>query len=176
MRGTPHLAYDARMAIVEAARVIHAPQEVVYSLSLDYSVRSAWDKYVTHLEMADGSPYFVRPGSRVVLRTKPGLAVTLEFTEVDAPNRVSARMIAGPRLLEHFTATWVFEKVDERATLVHFDYDFAVAPGPLRAPLQWLAKVWLGKINMRRLEGLKRYSEHVAKLRNMPPPLRNFTL
>lgn len=164
------------MAIVAAALVVHAPQEVVYSLSQDISVRPSWDKFTTHMDMADGSPYFVRQGSRVVVRARPGVQMTVEFTEIDAPNRVTVRMVAGPRLLEHFSGTWTFEKVDDKATLVHFDYDIAVRKGALRAPLQWLAEYVLGKIVLQRLEGLKRYGEHVAKLRNMPPPLRNFTL
>jgi ribosome-associated toxin RatA of RatAB toxin-antitoxin module len=167
------------MAIVAAALVVHAPQEVVYSLSQDISVRSSWDKFTTHMDMADGSPYFVRLGSRVVVRAKPGVQMTVEFTQIDAPNRVTVRMVDGPHLLEHFTGTWIFEKVDDKATLVHFDYDIAVRksmPGVMRAPLQWLAEYVLGKIVLQRLAGLKRYGEHVAKLRNMPPPLRNFTL
>jgi hypothetical protein len=163
------------MVTIESALVIHAPREVVYSLSQDYTVRSAWDKYTRLLEMADGSPYLVRPGARALVRTKFGLGVTMEFTEVDASNRVAMRMVSGPSFLDSVLATWSFENVGERASLARFRYELSLRDSALRGPMRWLVEYWFGKIVLRRLEGLKRYSEHVAKLRSMPPPLRNFT-
>jgi hypothetical protein len=164
------------MAIVEAALVIHAPREVVYSLSQDYSVRTEWDPFVSRLEMADGSPWFIKPGSRVFVRSKLGSSMVVEYVRVDSPSHVTVSMVSGPSYLRKFAGSWIFSAVGERATLVRFRYVVVARRGTFRKAMDLLAAWYLQRVVIRRLQGLKRYCERMAKLKAMPPALRRFTL
>jgi len=164
------------MPIIEAALVIHAPREVVYSISQDYSVRAEWDPFTDRLEMADGSIYFVKPGARVVVRAKFGASMTVEFVHVDSPERVAVKMVDGPWYLRKFAGTWIFEKIDERATLARFRYLVAARRGAFRKAMDVIAAWYFHRVVLQRLAGLKTYCERMARLRAMPAPLRNFTL
>jgi hypothetical protein len=164
------------MAIVEAALVIHAPREVVYSISQDYSVRAEWDPFTAHLEMADGSPWFIKSGSRVFVRSKLGSSMVVEFVHLDPPSRAAVSMVSGPRYLRKFAGSWIFDEIDQRATLVRFRYLIAARRGMFRKAMDIIAAWYFQRVVIRRLEGLKRYCERMARLRATPPALRRFTL
>jgi hypothetical protein len=163
------------MPIVEFAIVIHAPRDVVYSISQDFSVRSEWDAFAADLEMADGTPYLPRTGRRISVRSKPGIDMEMELVKVEAPARMTMKMVAGPSYLRRFAGSWSFEEVGERAALVRFRYLLAIRRGPLHKLVEFLAVWYFQRAMLRRLMGLKRYCERLAKLRAMPAPLKNFT-
>lgn len=163
------------MPIVEFAIVIHAPRDVVYSISQDFSVRSEWDAFAVGLEMADGTPYLPRTGGRISVRSKPGIDMEMELVKVDTPACITMKMIAGPSYLRKFAGSWRFEEIGERAVRVRFRYLLAIRRGALRKIAESLTVWYFQRATLRRLMGLKHYCERLAKLRAMPGPLKNFT-
>lgn len=144
------------MPAVEHAIVIDAPRSAVFALSQDYDLRLEWDPFLRELRFLEGASRAL-PGVKVWVRARNGLAMTVEYTVVDPPERVAMRMIDGPWVFSRFAGSWVFRASGER-TEVTFRYGFGV-----RAGLGWLLTPAITRVFSRdvrrRLDALKRSAE-----------------
>ena len=83
------------MAIIEYTADIPLSRTQVYQISQDYSVRFAWDRFPDHLLMLDSTDYVPRIGRRVFVRSKLGMAMTVEFVQVNQPHAAAKKMVSG---------------------------------------------------------------------------------
>lgn len=146
------------MPQINHQQTIHAPIDLVYEISQDYSVRYDWDAfpdYIRNLDGADGMPFV---GREVEIRSKLGMTMRVRFVQVKPPECAAVKMFQALFFIEQFAGSWVFQKANETETVARFCYS-------LSAP-KWCA-FWLNPLMIkyfsfvaeRRLLGLKKYCE-----------------
>jgi hypothetical protein len=150
------------MPVVEASIEIDAPRARVYDITQDYSVRFNWDPFPDRLEIVGGGTYAAGVGIRVLVRSKIGMGMTVEFVQVDPPSRAAVTMVEGPVLLEKFAGSWIFEDLGDGRTRTRFRYLIQGRKSLLRPLINFLAVSYFRRVVRKRLEGLKRYCERDA--------------
>ena len=75
------------MAIVEYTIEIAAPVELVWRVSQDYSVRYEWDPFPESIEVVRGAMSPPAIGSQVLVKSKLGMHMLVEFVQVAPPDR-----------------------------------------------------------------------------------------
>jgi ribosome-associated toxin RatA of RatAB toxin-antitoxin module len=144
------------MPTIERSLVIDAPREALFALSQDYALRLEWDPFLSELRFLEAATRAL-PGVKVWVRARNGLAMTVEYTVVAAPERVAMKMVQGSWLFTTFAGSWVF-RPGNKGTEVTFRYGFVVRPG-----LGWLVTPAVTAVFSRdvkrRLEALKRSAE-----------------
>jgi hypothetical protein len=147
------------MAIVEHSIEIFASVDLVSQVSQDYSVRYEWDPFPETISVIRGSMAPPTVGSQVLVRSKLGMEMLVEFVQVAHPNRAAIKMVKGPLAMAKFAGSWIFEDVQGHSTVVRFRYLIATRP----LLLSWLgdriATAYFSLITRKRLTGLKRYCE-----------------
>ena len=151
------------MAIIDYSVDIPLPSAVVYQISQDYSVRFAWDPFPDHLVMLDGTDYSPRIGGRVFVRSKLGMAMTVEFVQVNPPHNAAIKMVSGFWPLEKFAGSWICDVIDKNNTCVRFRYLVKVQGGIFRPIIEWAAVTYFSNVTRKRLLGLKKYCALVGQ-------------
>ncbi|MES2257534.1 MAG: SRPBCC family protein [Pseudomonadota bacterium] len=150
------------MAIIDLFIDIHAPQEDVYRISQDYAVRFEWDPFPDRLEMLDGASYEPARGNRVYVRSRLGMAMVVEFVQVDRPARAAVAMVSGPWFIGKFAGSWIFEEREKHLTRARFRYLVQARPALLRMLIDPVAALYFRQVVQKRLYGLKRYCERAT--------------
>jgi Polyketide cyclase / dehydrase and lipid transport len=150
------------MAIIEYTADIPLPRAQVYQISQDYSVRYDWDPFPDQLTMLDGSDYSPRIGGQVYIRSKLGMAMTVEFVKVNPPHNAAIKMVSEFWPLEKFAGSWLYEEIDEDNTRVRFRYLVKVRGFIFKPFIEWLAAAYFSKVTRKRLLGLKGYCKTVG--------------
>lgn len=147
------------MAIVEYTIEIAAPVELVWRVSQDYSVRYEWDPFPESIEVVRGAMSPPAIGSQVLVKSKLGMHMLVEFVQVAPPDRAAIMMVKGPAAIEKFAGSWIFERIGQTATMVRFRYSISTRPAWLAWAGDWLAVAYFGRTTKKRLLGLKQYCE-----------------
>jgi hypothetical protein len=148
------------MPVIERSVRIEAPVEDVYRISQDYDVRYEWDPFPEKISVVAGSAGGLSVGTQVLVRSKLGMEMLVEFVQVALPRRAAIMMLSGPPLLEKFAGSWIFEPLDGDATLARFRYTIATRPKWLAWIGDRVAMVYFSRTIAKRLAGLKRYCEN----------------
>jgi len=147
------------MALIEHQTTIAAPIERVYRVSQDYAVRYEWDPFPEHIELVAGPVGAPARGTQVDIRSRLGLAMRVEFVQVQPPTRAAVKMVQGPWFLEKFAGSWVFQALSADSTAARFRYSFNAGPGLLRPLIEPLAALYFSRVVAKRLAGLKAFCE-----------------
>lgn len=147
------------MAIIEHSIEIRAPAALVYHASQDYSVRYEWDPFPESISVVRGSMNPPSVGTQVLVRSKLGMEMLVEFVQVAPPDRAAIRMVKGPCLIGKFAGSWIFDDAQGSSTLVRFRYAIATQPRLVSWVGDRLAVAFFSHTTKKRLMGLKRYCE-----------------
>jgi Polyketide cyclase / dehydrase and lipid transport len=145
------------MAIIEYSVDIPLPGDLVYQITQDYTVRFEWDPFPEDLVMVDGADYTPRIGRLVYIRSKLGMAMTVEFVQVNPPHNAAIKMVSGFWPLEKFVGSWIFEEIDNDNTRVRFRYLVKVRGFIFKPLIEWVAVAYFGNVTRKRILGLKGY-------------------
>lgn len=154
------------MANVESRVTISAPVDAVYRISQDYAVRYDWDPFPENISVVSGDPDALAVGTRVLVKSKLGMDMLVEFVQLMPPTRAAVKMIKGPWFLEKFAGSWIFQEgQSDLQTEARFRYTIIAKPRVLRLLVEPLAALYFSRVVTKRLAGLKRYCEtkHKAK-------------
>jgi hypothetical protein len=146
--------------LIEHSLLIHAPADSVYRTSQDYAVRYEWDPFPEHIAQLGSGPLQV--GSKVTVKAKSGLSMTVEFVQFQPPTVAAINMVEGPVFLRKFAGSWSFRSEGDAATLVRFRYNLKMQRWALPVLTERLAAFYFQHQVKRRLQGLKRYCEQQA--------------
>lgn len=152
---------------VEYSIEISAPAELVGHISQDYSVRYEWDPFPESISVVRGSMSPPTVGTQVLVPSKLGMEMLVEFVQVVHPNRAAIKMIKGPLFIAKFAGSWIFEDRHGHTTVARFRYSISTRPLLLSWAGDLLAAECFSLPTKRRLIGLKRYCE--AQNSTMPP-------
>ncbi|MBW8807675.1 MAG: hypothetical protein JF591_02360 [Lysobacter sp.] len=130
--------------------------------SQDYAVRYQWDRFPEHIEMVAGDPQRLSIGTRVLVRSKLGMRMLVEFVQVKPPTHAAIVMIDGPWFLAKFAGSWVFEASAANRTTARFRYSIIARPAFARWIIEPLAMRYFAGVVERRLAGLKAYCERLG--------------
>lgn len=158
------------MAIIERRTDIAASADRVYRVSQDYAVRYQWDPFPERIEVVSGDPDRLRVGTRVLVRSKLGMRMLVEFVQVKPPGHAAVAMVEGPWFLAKFAGSWIFEAVAPQRTAARFRYSVVAAPAGARGLIEPLAARYFASMVERRLAGLKAYCERLPHDPETPPP------
>ena len=147
------------MTIIEHSIRIHAPATFVSEVSQDYRVRYEWDPFPESISLVRGSMSPPTEGSQVLVRSKWGMQMLVEFIQVDYPHRAAIKMIRGPLFLAKFAGTWIFEDSDNHTSVARFRYTISSRPAILSWIGNRIAAAYFSRMTRQRLTGLKRYCE-----------------
>jgi hypothetical protein len=147
------------MALVEHSIEIGAPVHDVYRISQDYSVRYAWDPFPESIQLVHGPSGEPQVGMQVLVKSKLGMSMLVEFVQVQAPSRAAVTMVSGPWYLSKFAGSWIFTESAPARTGVRFRYTITAKPRLLRFLLEPVAALYFSHVVKRRLAGLKAYCE-----------------
>ena len=147
------------MAIVEHSIEISAPVELVSLISQDYSVRYEWDPFPEAISVVRGSMNPPTVGTQVLVRSKLGMEMLVEFVQVDHPHRAAIKMVKGPSAIAKFAGSWIFEGINTNLTIARFRYSVSTRPHFLSWAGDRIAAAYFSKTTQKRLVGLKRYCE-----------------
>ncbi|QDQ25496.1 SRPBCC family protein [Chitinimonas arctica] len=147
------------MPIVEDSIDIATPRARVYQITQDYSVRFDWDPFPDRLEVIGGGDYAAQVGTRVLVRSRLGMEMVVEFVNVDPPGRASIAMVSGPALLKKFAGSWIFDELEDGRTHARFRYLIQGRKGLLKPIVDAVAVVYFRRVVRKRLAGLKQYCE-----------------
>lgn len=136
----------------------------LFRLSQDYGLRLKWDPFLTDLKFLNGATK-AETGTLVWVKSIRGLAMTVKYITVRAPELVAMRMTDGPKLFRTFAGSWSFREMEDGRTLVTFNYHFNCAGGWLRHIVNWGVKYIFQKDMRQRLAGLKYAAEKTDLLR-----------
>ncbi|WP_230969798.1 type II toxin-antitoxin system RatA family toxin [Nitrogeniibacter aestuarii] len=151
------------MAIIEQCIAISAPVEHVYQVSQDYGVRYEWDPFPESIEVVRGSMSPPAIGSQVLVRSKLGMKMWVEFVQIAPPQRAAIKMIKGPALLKRFAGSWIFECAGDAGTIVKFRYSISTRPAWFAWAGDRIASAYFSWTTRKRLAGLKQYCESSFK-------------
>ncbi len=154
------------MASVERHVTISAPVDAVYRISQDYAVRYDWDPFPENISVVSGDPEALSVGTQVMVKSKLGMDMLVEFVQVMPPTRAAVKMIKGPWFLEKFAGSWIFQVSHSGSqTEARFRYTIIARPRALRFLVEPLAALYFSRVVAKRLAGLKAYCEtrHAAK-------------
>jgi hypothetical protein len=150
------------MPIVEKTLLIEAPAELVYRVSQDYSVRYEWDPFPEKISVVSDPALALHVGTQILVRSKLGMQMVVEFVQLAPPNRAAIKMIKGPIFIAKFAGSWIFEPAGPGVTLARFRYSLSTRPRLLAWASDWLAVWYFSRTASARLAGLKRYCEAAA--------------
>lgn len=106
-------------------------------------------------------------GTQVMVRSKLGMEMLVEFVQVAPPSRAAIKMVRGPRLISKFAGSWIFDAKGSHITIARFRYTIATRPAWLAWAADWVATGYFSWTAAKRLAGLKRYCEtHEASARS----------
>lgn len=149
------------MAILEFTLEIDSPIQLVYRVSQDYAVRYEWDPFPEDIRVVKGSDE-PAPGTQVLVKSKLGASMLVEFVQVQPPSRAAVVMIRGPWYLSKFAGSWIFRERSPLRTEARFRYTITARPWLLRWFMEPLATLYFSRVIKQRLRGLKRYCEGLA--------------
>ena len=148
------------MASVESHVTIKAPVDFVYRVSQDYAVRYDWDPFPENISVVAGDPNALAVGNQVLVKSKLGMDMLVEFVQVMPPTRAAVKMIKGPWFLEKFAGSWIFQEGQSKSlTEARFRYTITAKPKALRLLVEPLAALYFSRVVSKRLAGLKAYCE-----------------
>jgi ribosome-associated toxin RatA of RatAB toxin-antitoxin module len=155
------------MPIVESSIRIRAPKEQLFALTQDYYLRLEWDPFVSAIQFLDGAKE-AAVGVRVLVKSKRGLTMEVEYTTVESPHRVAIKMLKGSFFFQQFAGAWRFVDAPPDQTTVHFRYSFQTRWRLLRWAIDpVIRRVFLRDIEAR-LRGLKHAAETTDILKRLP--------
>ena len=148
------------MASIESSVRIKAPVDFVYRVSQDYAVRYDWDPFPENISVVAGDPNALAAGNQVLVKSKLGMDMLVEFVQVMPPTRAAVKMIKGPWFLKTFAGSWIFQDGEsDSQTEARFRYTIIAKPKVLRFLVEPLAGLYFSRVVGRRLAGLKAYCE-----------------
>lgn len=147
------------MTIIEDSIRINASCEDVYRISQDYKIRFEWDPFPDRLEMIGGGSYTPERHKQVLVRSKLGISMVVEFVQVNPPACAAIVMVNGPWFLEKFAGSWLFAATTPGQTNAKFRYSIKAKPAILRKIIEHLATSYFRKATRKRLIKLKEYCE-----------------
>jgi hypothetical protein len=147
------------MAIVEHSIEINAPIHEVYRISQDYAVRYDWDPFPDSIEVVRGASGEPQLGNQVMVKSKLGARMLVEFVQVNPPSRAAVSMISGPWYLSKFAGSWIFSELSPVRTGARFRYAIGAKPRFLRFLMEPIASLYFTSVVKKRLAGLKTYCE-----------------
>jgi hypothetical protein len=150
------------MPLIEKSLSIGAPIDVVFRVSQDYAVRYEWDPFPEKIAVVNGSPEVSGIGTQVLVRSKLGMEMVVEFVQFAPPDRAAIKMVSGPALIDKFAGSWIFDEAGPGNTLARFRYAIAMRPAWLAWAFNWFAITYFSRTAEKRLAGLKRYCESLA--------------
>ncbi len=151
------------MAIVEQVTLINAPVDLVYRISQDNVVRYEWDPAPEQLSLVSsnglpGDGQFA-VGAQVQKRTGFGIEITVDYVQLTLPMSAEIKMIAGPKFLDSYSGSWMFEERSPTHTFATFRYTICAKPTLLRWPIEQIAALYLSVTAKKRLAALKDYCQ-----------------
>ena len=147
------------MAIVEHGIEIDASIHDVYRVSQDYSVRYEWDPFPEAIQVVQGQSGEPQIGTQVLVKSKLGARMLVEFVQVQPPSRAAVSMVSGPWYLSKFAGSWIFSELSPIRTGARFRYTITAKPGFLRFLMEPIATLYFTNVVKKRLAGLKAYCE-----------------
>ncbi|MDG9922832.1 MULTISPECIES: SRPBCC family protein [unclassified Pseudomonas] len=153
------------MPMIEYQLIIQAPIAQVYDVSQDYSVRYDWDPFPDHIEVVSGNSERLEIGNRVLIRSKLGMRMLVEFVQVKPCQRAAITMLEGPWFLRSFAGSWIFQEPEPGLTLTRFRYTLTTRPHWLSFVIEPIAACYFRIVVRQRLNGLKSFWETSARTR-----------
>ena len=147
------------MALIEHSLEMDAPAATVWQVSQDYAVRYDWDPFPERIEVVGDAAQLLQRGTQVLVHSKLGMQMRVEFVQVNAPERAAIAMVEGPWFLSKFAGSWIFQALAPQRTLARFRYTVVAVPWWLRWLIEPLAAILLpssGEKALSRFEALLR--------------------
>ena len=134
----------------------------MYQVSQDYDVRYEWDPFPEKISMIKGSYDKLMTGNQVLVHSKLGMQMLVEFVQVAPPKRAAIKMLKGPWFLDKFAGSWIFESLGPELTDARFRYTIHSRAGIFSGILDRMASFYFTRTTKQRLAGLKQYCEKIA--------------
>lgn len=150
------------MALIEYSLEIHAPVATVWRVSQDYAVRYDWDPFPERIDVVGGDAQALHRGTQVLVHSKLGMRMLVEFVQVSPPERAAIAMVNGPWFLSKFAGSWIFQEETSQRTIARFRYTVVTAPSWLRWLMEPAATFYFTQVVKKRLAGLKVYCERLV--------------
>lgn len=152
------------MPIIELITEIKAAIATVYHASQDYAVRYEWGPFPDSINMLNDRQGMPVTGTQVLVRSKLGMEMPVEFVQAAPPERAAIVMLKGPWFLEKFAGSWIFEAKTPHLTLAGFRYTIHTRASIFTWLLDELASCYFIHATSRRLACLKQYCEKNARI------------
>ena len=150
------------MALIEYSLEIDAPITTVWRVSQDYAVRYDWDPFPENIEVVGDAAQPLQRGTQVLVHSKLGMHMRVEFVQVSPPERAAIAMVDGPWFLSRFAGSWIFQATAPQQSIARFRYTVVAAPRWLRWLIEPAAAMYFTHVVKKRLAGLKQYCERMA--------------
>ena len=146
------------MKTIRTAIEIAQPQEVVFDVTQDYSIRLEWDPYLSEAYLLKDAPE-PAVGVDAYCKNHNGSVMVSRYISFNRPAVAAVQMVKGPKMLKRFSGAWNVHKIDATSSEVIFTYHFDLRWGVVGEILTPLAR-WHFKRDMnKRLQALKQYLE-----------------
>ncbi|MCH8619195.1 SRPBCC family protein [Undibacterium sp. TS12] len=152
------------MPIIELSTEIKAAITTVYHVSQDYAVRYEWDPFPDSITMLNDRQGMPVTGTQVLVRSKLGMEMLVEFVQAAPPERAAIVMLKGPWFLKKFAGSWIFEARSAHLTLARFRYTIHTRAFIFTWLLDRLASSYFKHTTAKRLAGLKQYCEKNTRI------------
>ena len=150
---------STHMAIIEHSETLPGTPEVLFDITQDYSMRTAWDPFPESYEFHNGAKQAAK-GVHLTVRAKNGHRMRVEYVSFNRPRTAAIHMISGPWFIRRFAGTWQFVAESNQTTRVSFKYNIVAGPGVLGRLLQPLLNLSFSRHAKQRLLALKSFVEH----------------
>ena len=137
------------MATLDQRCLIRTERETAFNVSQDDTLRSHWDPFTRPAKRTDDG--------QVIVTAWHGMTMRVEYVSWRPPERAAICMVQGPRMIEHFSGTWIFTQHMPDIVEARFRYQIKAVRG-----WRWLEPLMLQYFKVetkRRLKALKRYIE-----------------
>lgn len=147
------------MPLIEQSIDIRAPIEQVYRVSQDYAVRYEWDPFPEEIRVVKGSADPLKVGTQVLVRSRLGMEMVVEFVQVAPPQRAAIKMVRGPWFIDKFAGSWIFESQGPCLTRARFRYTLSSGLTLFAWVADRVAVVYFSRTAAKRLQGLRAFCE-----------------
>ena len=146
------------MKTIRTAIEIAQPQEVVFDVTQDYSIRLEWDPYLSEAYLLKDAPE-PAVGVDAYCKNHNGSVMVSRYISFNRPAVAAVQMVKGPKMLKRFSGAWNVHKIDATSSEVIFTYHFDLRGGIAGEMITPIVRWHFQREMNKRLSAIKAYLE-----------------